>query len=179
MIFTVKFVFLMVLVGFEVDSRSINEQIAETSNQKEENASGDLLFGNHFQGDIVLTEDQEDFFKGNSTSKGSRTGLIDTRYRWLKNRLGQVIVPYTLDGSYSENRVQVLTETDEIFQAMTTETEFEPPWTTCNSSSACDSFPDRSFTTKTTLPLYPKMDAGHTWANLVDRKRFLYKGTVV
>lgn len=57
------------------------------------NGRSSLEYGDKFQGDIVLTPSQEEMFNG--TGKGSRTGLLDTRYRWPKNTAGQVIVPYT------------------------------------------------------------------------------------
>lgn len=51
-----------------------------------------------FQGDIVLTKDQEEnFFK--PPGKGPRTGLSAEFYRWPKNSNGFIILPYTIKES--------------------------------------------------------------------------------
>jgi hypothetical protein len=59
----------------------------------------ELEFGDKFQGDIVLTPEQEELINGEGNHKGSRTGLSRTQFRWPKNSAGQVIVPYTFQAS--------------------------------------------------------------------------------
>lgn len=56
-----------------------------------------LEFGDNFQGDIILTPEQEDIINGNT--RGARTGLLNTRSRWPKNSSGYVIVPYTFQSA--------------------------------------------------------------------------------
>jgi hypothetical protein len=60
-----------------------------------------------FQGDIVLTEDQQKYFNSSQEQDDDepfRTGLIDKRYRWLKDSEGKVIVPFIIatDSEYCE-----------------------------------------------------------------------------
>ena len=53
-----------------------------------------LEFGKKFQGDLALTSDQEKLLT--SSGRGGRTGVLNTYYRWPKNKLnGLVYVPYT------------------------------------------------------------------------------------
>jgi hypothetical protein len=56
-----------------------------------------LEFGDEFQGDIVLSPEQEQILNGNS--KGSRTGLLNKSNKWPKNSAGQVVVPYTFQAA--------------------------------------------------------------------------------
>jgi hypothetical protein len=53
-----------------------------------------------FEGDIILTPEQEMLAKG----RVPRTGLLDEKFRWPKNSARQVIVPYTFEtaSGYSE-----------------------------------------------------------------------------
>jgi hypothetical protein len=60
-----------------------------------ENDEDFLIYGNHFEGDIVLTQDQKDSING----KGGRTGLLSSYWRWPINTAGQVIVPYVIRAS--------------------------------------------------------------------------------
>ena len=46
--------------------------------------------GNHFEGDLLLNSNQMQALL-------SKTGLRDTRYRWTN-----AVIPYIIDGSYSE-----------------------------------------------------------------------------
>lgn len=52
-----------------------------------------LESGDKFQGDIVLTEIQREEIALHIG--GQRTGLLETVYRWPKNIVGFVEVPYT------------------------------------------------------------------------------------
>jgi hypothetical protein len=67
-----------------------------------------LEYGNYFQGDMMLTDEQREYFLSNDTEINEeeekeggdwsqRTGLKDEKYRWPKNDEGQVIVPYIID----------------------------------------------------------------------------------
>jgi hypothetical protein len=51
-----------------------------------------------FQGDIILTEDQENAIFAETQNK---TGLINLNARWLKDSKGMVNVPYIFDTVYS------------------------------------------------------------------------------
>jgi hypothetical protein len=77
----------------------ISDEVTEERSQ--------LEFGDKFQGDIILTPEQEEQFDKNS--KSSRTGLRNARYRWPKNSAGQVVVPYTIQGSsgYCKKRLRI------------------------------------------------------------------------
>lgn len=48
-----------------------------------------------FEGDILLTSEQEHIVDG--TKQSGRTGLIDTNYRWPNN-----VVPYELNAIFSQ-----------------------------------------------------------------------------
>jgi hypothetical protein len=73
--------------------------IAAPISEDETEESSALEFGDKFQGDIVLTPEQEELINEAENSKTSRTGLLSARYRWPKNSAGQVIVPYTFQAS--------------------------------------------------------------------------------
>lgn len=55
------------------------------------------LLGNieTYQGDIILTKKQEQDVK-----TSLRTGIIEESYRWPKNNVGKVIVPYEISPDY-------------------------------------------------------------------------------
>jgi hypothetical protein len=54
-------------------------------------------YGSHFQGDIVLTTDQnEELFGG---GRSGRTGILNTNARWPKTN-GLVYVPYIIASGY-------------------------------------------------------------------------------
>lgn len=53
-----------------------------------------LMFGEHFQGDIKLTEEQKARMSGNSVN--SRTGWTWIPYQWTKNAQGIVEIPYRI-----------------------------------------------------------------------------------
>ncbi|KAG5668446.1 hypothetical protein PVAND_016386 [Polypedilum vanderplanki] len=72
------------------------------------NARKILEYGSHFEGDIVLTSEQEKFYKkdskyiedtGGDEDGGllTRSGRISTSFRWPKDYNGNVIVPYIID----------------------------------------------------------------------------------
>lgn len=56
-------------------------------------------YGDKFQGDIVLTPEQES--EGTLVGRNGRTGTVNTRVRWPKVN-GRVIVPYVIDPVYSK-----------------------------------------------------------------------------
>lgn len=56
-------------------------------------------YGNKFQGDIVLTPEQES--EGTLEGRNGRTGTTNTNVRWPKVN-GRVIVPYVIDSVYSK-----------------------------------------------------------------------------
>jgi hypothetical protein len=67
----------------------------------DEEASGNLEEGKHFQGDMVLLEEQLNTL--NDTSDMSyRTGRLDERYRWPKNAAGNVIVPFEISSDFGK-----------------------------------------------------------------------------
>jgi hypothetical protein len=65
--------------------------------EKETSTRSIYELGDKFQGDIVLTPEQKALVSG--TTRGSRTGLLDKKYRWPKNSFGKVILPYTFQSS--------------------------------------------------------------------------------
>lgn len=58
-----------------------------------------LEYGEHFQGDIKLTEEQEESLK--TDGRNARTGILNGARRWPKIN-GRVTVPYTIDGTFSK-----------------------------------------------------------------------------
>lgn len=70
----------------------------------DENVSNKLVYGDLFEGDIILPDDQMDYVMshrnfteedpGNLTT---RTGLMSGYYRWPKNVFGAVVIPYVID----------------------------------------------------------------------------------
>lgn len=57
----------------------------------------EAMFGEYFQGDIRLTEEQQKLISGQI--KVPRTGWTYTPYHWLKNAQGIVEVPYRINPS--------------------------------------------------------------------------------
>lgn len=59
-----------------------------------------------FQGDIILTPDQDEYLH-NPSVKQARTGLLETRYKWPKNQDGFVLLPYTISDAagFSETKL--------------------------------------------------------------------------
>ncbi|XP_070493994.1 hatching enzyme 1.2-like [Chironomus tepperi] len=75
----------------------------------DEDAKDVLENGEFYQGDIVLMEDQLDMLKATDDEFGTRTGILSQYYRWPKNRLGKVIVPYAFSNQYSlKDRAKIL-----------------------------------------------------------------------
>lgn len=66
----------------------VNEPIKNEVNLEE---------GDHFQGDVIISERQLKYMR--SSKKLSKTGLIDSRYRWMKISSGQVKIPYYIEPS--------------------------------------------------------------------------------
>jgi hypothetical protein len=67
------------------------------SNPVDFSGRSELEFGDKFQGDMVLDELQRELIAENST-KDSRTGLLNTWYRWPKSA-GYAIVPCVFQAS--------------------------------------------------------------------------------
>jgi len=69
----------------------------------DDNLSSEFEYGDYFQGDIILDEDQMELLKSKADYEefGIRTGRIWERYRWPKNNYGNVIVPYVIAKHYS------------------------------------------------------------------------------
>lgn len=54
-----------------------------------------MMYGDHFQGDIKLTEEQREMLSGNSVN--SKTGWTWVPYQWIKNAQGIVEIPFRFD----------------------------------------------------------------------------------
>ena len=85
---------------------------------KSENTSEEFLIdnsadskfehGNHFQGDIVLLDEQKIFLNSSRNLQddvGARTGLIWEGYRWPKNKHGRVTIPYEISSVFSKCKI--------------------------------------------------------------------------
>lgn len=70
----------------------------------DENSSSEFEYGDYFQGDIILQEDQIRLLKSKADDEEleKRTGRIWEGYRWPKNKYGNVIVPYIIANHYSK-----------------------------------------------------------------------------
>jgi len=85
------------------DFNEFNVLESADSSEEEENEDfdeTDVVGDNNFEGDIELTPEQEEILDTSSESSfqiDDRVGRLDTKYRWFKNRRGQVVVPYTID----------------------------------------------------------------------------------
>lgn len=68
---------------------------------------GSGIYGEKFQGDIKLTENQEKILQDVDQVEGHnpRTGTVHLFYRWPKNMQGFVVVPYriNLSDDFSES----------------------------------------------------------------------------
>lgn len=72
-------------------------------------ARASLEYGHFFQGDMNLTPEQEQFYASNSSNDDedtgesygllTRTGIINTKYRWPKDASGKINVPYKIDSA--------------------------------------------------------------------------------
>lgn len=86
-----KYVLIISLLITWICAESILE--VEEPMQNEVN----LEEGNHFQGDVVITEEQLKNMRG--SNKRSKTVLTNSMYRWFKNSAGQVNIPYYFEPS--------------------------------------------------------------------------------
>ncbi|KAG5673251.1 hypothetical protein PVAND_003314 [Polypedilum vanderplanki] len=79
---------------------------------EEENFIG--IFGNHFQGDISLTPEQEQALL--TGGRNGRTGILDLNFRWPK--IGNLVhVPYVISSEYSsKERKMIIDAMDEIHE---------------------------------------------------------------
>ncbi|KAL7014936.1 hypothetical protein ACKWTF_016204 [Chironomus riparius] len=82
---------------FKVDLVSSDELVKSANNTEEflidDSVKQRLENGQYFQGDMIIAKNHENFFFGNATELPSRTGIIDTNYRWRMNN-GLVTIPY-------------------------------------------------------------------------------------
>lgn len=63
----------------------------------------DILYGDKFEGDIMLTKEQEEAFAfGNAKNINRQTGLLNTARRWPHNSNRNAIVPYRFQPGYSK-----------------------------------------------------------------------------
>ena len=89
-------------IVFQEDNELGSSEILKPDNEgiNEEAMNLKLESGNFFQGDIVLSPDQEDLIALNSTADDddleSRTGILLESQRWTKNQAGFAILPYTI-----------------------------------------------------------------------------------
>jgi hypothetical protein len=62
-----------------------------------------------FQGDIILSPEQEElvFADPSVNDIHSRTGRLDEKYRWPKNKFGQVIMPYVIQEEDYSNKTRI------------------------------------------------------------------------
>lgn len=84
------------------------------------NATRKLENGQFFQGDMNLTPKQRKFYEGGEEEEEgeegegeggeeeglfTRTGILNTKYRWPKNKAGKVVVPYKIssDAKYCKD----------------------------------------------------------------------------
>ena len=77
----------------------------------DEDVDTELEYGDYYQGDILLEDDQMELLKSepkegeDDDEFAMRTGHILQYYRWPKNSRGKVIVPYVIANHYSKNRI--------------------------------------------------------------------------
>ncbi|CRK94348.1 CLUMA_CG007862, isoform B [Clunio marinus] len=70
-------------------------------------APGVGMFGDKFQGDIKLTDEQKELIFGTPEGRNSRTGWTWLPFRWPKNGQGQVIIPYRITASQGFQQDQI------------------------------------------------------------------------
>lgn len=93
------------LSDFFNDTNIIKSENDTTSFQDDEDKPDrSLQYGNLYQGDIALTEDQIEYMNlpPSDDSIDLRVGLKNPFYRWPKNRYGEVTVPYKISSEYSK-----------------------------------------------------------------------------
>jgi hypothetical protein len=99
-------------ITFGENDLSSSEETVESDSQDSElddvsEVSSEDEDGISFEGDILLDEDQHEFFSSNDTEDdsgiASRVGLLAEQYRWPKSEDGKVYVPYTIHKNYSES----------------------------------------------------------------------------
>lgn len=88
-------------------SEIIKNESSESDESLEEQGNIDLESGNYYQGDIQLSPEQEILLKSKDNLT-ARTGLLFEDQRWEKNGDGHVIMPYTIEKSYSESQTHFL-----------------------------------------------------------------------
>jgi len=99
--------------NLKIDQKSLFDDLnllrfESITEEEEEEQDAKLEYGNHFQGDIILEEDQMELLKtvpkdGEDDEEfGKRTGLLWQGYRWTKDADGDVIMPYVIANHYSK-----------------------------------------------------------------------------
>lgn len=83
-----------------VDSDAI---VFRDSDEEFSSDNGSLEYGEHFQGDIKLSAEQEELYfnKSGKIPMADRTGLINEAYRWPKTADGFVMVPFDISKRFS------------------------------------------------------------------------------
>lgn len=109
----------------EDDGNQLTSQILPSVNSSQRfivhpKASLKLENGEYFQGDMALTPEQQKLYltedngedEDGSEPEGliSRTGIINTKFRWPKNANGNVIVPYKINdlSNFCEKKIDFL-----------------------------------------------------------------------
>ena len=86
----------------EDESEAVVSQGVESEPLESERIDSGVNFeevGNYFEGDMQMTP-------GEIRSLFSKTGLVDTRKRWMKVG-GQVVVPYTFGAGFSKKYLNI------------------------------------------------------------------------
>lgn len=84
-----------------------NDTIIFINSEGFESGAINLEYGEYFQGDIVVDEEQKEYLLRNDTDGtfSTRTGILFLSARWPKNSMGLVIVPYTIGMEYSKTKI--------------------------------------------------------------------------
>lgn len=85
------------------EEQILESDVPKLQGEDEVIVNHDLQYGkNLFQGDLKLDETQREVLLKNDSEStaflSSRTGVLDTDYRWPKNPQGHVVIPYIIDG---------------------------------------------------------------------------------
>lgn len=131
-----KFLYYLLICGVKIQSRPLSEIIVFPNDNRYGNKSQSYLNlnheneilpfydapktfsfaerfvqqelenGEHFQGDIMLMQDQQDNFASGRLRmpKPLNTGLLGQSFRWPKDIKGYVIVPYHFQPHFCKNK---------------------------------------------------------------------------
>lgn len=91
------------LSTFFNDTNIVKSDDDINSFQVDEVSDDNLLYGDFYQGDIALTEEQKTFLNDTKNmTLDNRVGLESPFYHWKKDRHGKVVVPFELSDVYSK-----------------------------------------------------------------------------